>query len=625
MRQGALTKFNQKKALWISPKHPLYFEDNKFKLYYSAGILLHVRLNTNNSLSNFEFERLLTKGFSLNSKDILIVMKLSNSVQSTVDTLLEKLTTPFYRCLFLMDLMNVSICGRHSISKAEDKSIQLFSKLLEIDSSTQDLLFQFISSSHFNNYDTCLQLLKAVNYLQLGFSISDLSYYMLDYPFTTQISQNSLIQEDIHRFHSNCEIKEPIFISSGSILEFSNAIVHIYNPIKVNGGKLVIKNSHFIFHSCFENKKNDPLAFFQVDQQGSVAFSYSSFDCQNNGFLIEQVGGSLLVSSCNIENTRGNSSISFDGEQFNIENCLFKNCITNQNGGAINIQEGCGFIKNCIFTECEARLGGAIFSTNKTMILDCHFQSCRTTSYGSAIYYHGEIRSNISNCQCSLCIPSGDEIIQYITTPETTGRKEEIIIQKETQFSYSAILDCPLKITELGILELHDITLYISVPIHCYGILHMKNVKVIARNPSARDLFILETTRHCNISYCEFDGLSQCGIFHVKHGRLHISHCFFYNIANGRAIYNAFAPVIDHCIFSFCSNGAIYCKSGKITNCFFINCRGKNGSGIQMYGNRGEIETCKFVRCISETTKDAIDITGSYHIRNCTYEECNPK
>lgn len=629
MRQGALTKFHQKKALWISPKHPLYFETTKFKIYYCACILLHARLNSNsNPLGNFEFERLLTKGFSLGAKETLKIMELSKTVQSTIDKLIESLPTPFYRCLFLMDLINVSISGSSSISKDEDKSILLFAKLLEIDNTTKDLLFQFTASAQYESYEDCFQLLKTINYLHLGLSLSDLSYYMLNYPYTTQLSQHSLIQGDSHSFHSKCEIREPLLIPKETTLEISNAILHIYCPITVSGGTLSIKDSHVIFHDYFQDKMaSSPFtcAFIQAEYQGHIHFSYSNFNCQNNGSLIAQRGGILSISSCNIENTRGNSAIFFNGSNIHLENDQFKNCITTSNGGAIEIEHGSGLIKNCIFTECEAKSGGGIFSTDQTKIINCHFQSCRSISYGSAIYYQGKINSNVTDCQCSLCFPPEDEIVQYIGRQANLNSETsiEFIIDTEEQFSYSAILDCSLTITESGTLTFNNINLYISAPILCLGILHMKHTKVFAENPVERDLFIFDTIRRCNISYCQFDGKLQCGIFHVKNGRLDISHCVFNNTANGRAIYNAFAPDIRHCIFSLCENGAIYCKSGKITNCLFLNCRGKSGPGIQMYGNRGEIEACRFIRCISETTKDAIDISGSYHIRNCTYEECN--
>ena len=79
MRVGTLTKFNRKKNLWISRKHPLYMENLGFKTLYSAAILMHTRLNnTANPFSNFELERMVTKGLNLTSKETISMMNLAN-------------------------------------------------------------------------------------------------------------------------------------------------------------------------------------------------------------------------------------------------------------------------------------------------------------------------------------------------------------------------------------------------------------------------------------------------------------------------------------------------------------------------------------------------------------------
>ena len=94
MRVGTLTKFNKKKDLWISRKHPLYMEPIGFKTLYAAAILMHTRLNNKaNPFSNFELERLITKGFSLSSKDTITIMNLSKDVQVLIDEIVAALET----------------------------------------------------------------------------------------------------------------------------------------------------------------------------------------------------------------------------------------------------------------------------------------------------------------------------------------------------------------------------------------------------------------------------------------------------------------------------------------------------------------------------------------------------
>ena len=43
-----------------------------------------------------------------------------------------------------------------------------------------------------------------------------------------------------------------------------------------------------------------------------------------------------------------------------------------------------------------------------------------------------------------------------------------------------------------------------------------------------------------------------------------------------------------------------------------------------MYGSRGEVENSTFVRCISDYSGGGIDMSGSYHVINCHFEECKP-
>ena len=152
----------------------------------------------------------------------------------------------------------------------------------------------------------------------------------------------------------------------------------------------------------------------------------------------------------------------------------------------------------------------------------------------------------------------------------------------------------------------------------------MKSSKALGWNLEGRDLFSFETPKNCHFSGCEFDGMEQYGIFRAVRARLHISGCIFRNTANGRAIYNAFLPIIEECVFSYCQEGAVYCHAGNITNSQFINCHARSGGGILMYGARGKIVDCHFQRCTSNYSGGAIDTSGSYHIVGCTYEECRP-
>lgn len=618
MARGTLAKFNRKKELWISPKHPLYLECNPFKIYYAASLLIHTRLNKkNSSLSNTELERLFTKGFDFTAKETIEIMRLSKDVQPIVDTIIAKLQSPIYRYLFLLDLFNVSMTQYH-ISLEEQKSIDLFARLLEVEDVYKNILLQFITASSSQDYEDCIQIFEEMKRLHMGLTMTDLAYYMINYPYTMQVYASSLHLGESNYFRSNCEFHHTITIPKGTTVHISHAIVKVYGNFILEGGSLIIEDSHIRFFSQPQQSLGKIPALILGNAHSTIQLSHTDIDCQHNGGLLEQHGGTLSIENCSISNTTLQSAILFDGDCITLQETTFLSCFAREDGGAIFLRRGEGQVKNCSFIDCEAQNGGAIFCNPSLKISHCNFTSCKALIYGSAIYYNGEIHSQVSNCMYHTCEPQGEELVQYL------GNPNGIQISNSLQLQHTTILDCPLTITETGLLEISHSSLYISYTIQCSGILNMKHVKVFERNIESKDLFHFTTARNCNISYCEFDGHLNCGIFHATGARLHIHHCIFRNTANGRAIYNALTPNIQFCIFSFCEEGALYCKSGKIKNCTFINCRSKSGAGILMYGNRGEIEKSNFIRCISEYSGGAIDMSGSYHVVDCNYEECKP-
>ena len=42
---GNQKKLYYKKKSWLTPKHPLYFESEEFKMYYAAAVMIHAAMN----------------------------------------------------------------------------------------------------------------------------------------------------------------------------------------------------------------------------------------------------------------------------------------------------------------------------------------------------------------------------------------------------------------------------------------------------------------------------------------------------------------------------------------------------------------------------------------------------
>lgn len=77
---GNQTKLYYKKKSWLTPKHPLYFEEEEFKIYYASAVMIHAEKNQSMSPEqNYELERLLHHGLDLNAGQMARVLKGSRS------------------------------------------------------------------------------------------------------------------------------------------------------------------------------------------------------------------------------------------------------------------------------------------------------------------------------------------------------------------------------------------------------------------------------------------------------------------------------------------------------------------------------------------------------------------
>ncbi|MCR4802046.1 MAG: right-handed parallel beta-helix repeat-containing protein [Lachnospiraceae bacterium] len=616
MRTGTLSKFNKKKNLWISEKHPLFSEPIEFRTLYAASVLMHARLNPLTSpFNNFQIERLISKGFNLSSKDTITMMDLSKDIQLLIDSVIAALDTQTKRLLFLLDLFNVSL-NEYQISKKEQQSIDLFADLLRIDSDSKNLISSFATAAQCKEYDKCKVIAKEMKKHNLPLSMTDLSYYMLGYSYTKQIHPETFKENETYNFRGNCHFHGTISIPENCTVHISNAIVKVDRNIVITGGTLIIENSYVEFNSNVRSSDFEHC-FITSRKNSQILFKKSTFQCGHNGGLLYSLKSEISIIHCQVENTSFVSSILANGNRLHLKHCQFKNCFSKQNGGAIFIPNGVSQISHCNFINCNSHNGGAIFASKQTVIQFCYFENCCAVEFGSAIYYNGEIRSNVVSCNSSNCFPKDSVIVQYISS------SEEYYIEKETELSYSTIFDCPITITKDGIWKINNSTIYIKYPIICNGLLSMNGSKLIGQNFQGRDLIVFETAKNCHFTNCEFDGSNEVGIFRAVRARLHLNGCVFRNTAHGRAIYNAFLPKIESCVFSHCQEGALYCQGGIITNSQFINCQARNGGGIVMYGTGGKIENCHFQRCISNYRGGAIDTSGSYHIVNCTYKDCS--
>lgn len=611
MGNDLLKRLRNKKKMWITPKHPIYFQSMEFKIIYAAGVFMHAGLHkTVNTLNNFELDRLLTKGLLLSQKDKAQVIGLAHNEKKILDVIIKLLKNPILKEIFLMDLINVSM-GSDVISEEERESINLFAELLGISDEQENILEQFVMASFFHDKVKARKILEDMPKYELSLTISELKYYISDLDYVIEVDETLLEKKSVVKLTDQCEIKEDIIISKGKKLIISNGDIAMYGTIILDGGIVQIKDSQL------RKRSSNKMPLIRSKSYSELDIVDSEFWCKGCCAAVSMENGTLFIKDSKIKESLGNSVI-FQGDKLFIDNVSFEDCFSGQKGGALYVGNGKGQITNCSFYDCQGSLGGAIYAKSGIEIKDCTFNFCKALEYGGAIFYEGEIKEQIKNCYYTHCYPRGEEIIQHITGIE------EQVVQKEYIITWNTLLEQSIIVEEKGTLRIEDAFVYLMKPIVCRGTLDIRHSKVKGINLQSRDMFIIEWARDAYLAYSEFDGNLQYGVFRASGTRIKMDSCIIRNTAGGRGIFDAYASVINNCIFSFCQKGGIYIQGGKITNCQFINCRGKSGAGILLYGGNGHIENCRFIRCITIYSGGGIDSTGRCVVKDCIFEECKP-
>lgn len=611
MRNDLLKRLRNKKKMWITPKHPIYFQSMEFKTIYAAGVFMHAGLHkTVNTLNNFELDRLLTKGLAFSQKDKAQIIRLARNEKKLLDVIIKLLKTSIVKEIFLMDLINVSM-GSDIMSDEERESINLFADLLGISKEKEKVLEKFVIASFLHDKVKAKQLIDEMSKVGISLTIAELKYYISDLDYITKVDERLLKKNSVVKLTDQCEIKEDIIISKGQRLIISNGNVAMYGTIILDGGTVQIKNSQL------RKRDSSRTPLIQSKSYSELDVVESEFWCKGCCSAILMENGTLFLKDSKINESLGNGVV-FQGDKILIDNVSFEGCFSNHNGGAVYVGNGKGKIQNSSFYDCQGKLGGAVYAKRGIEILDCTFNFCKALEYGGAIFYEGEIGEQIKNCYYTHCYPRGEEIIQHITG---TG---EHVVEKEYMITWNTLLEQSVIIEEKGALKIEEAFVYLKKPIICRGTLEIRHSKVKGIELDGRDLFLVEWAREANLFYSEFDGSLQYGIFRASGTRIKMESCIIRNTAGGRGIYDAYASTINNCIFSFCQKGGIYLQGGKITDCQFINCRGKSGAGILLYGGNGQIENCRFIRCISTYSGGGIDSTGRCTVKDCIFEECKP-
>lgn len=611
MAEKLLKRLQNKKKMWVTPKHPLYFQSIEYKIIYSAAVFMHAGLHRNvNALNNFELERLLSKGFVLDEKEKTMIIRMSQDEKRMIDSILRILKTPLEKELFLMDLISVSM-GSDTMSIEERESISFFAELLSVSEEKKKLLEQFVVHAFLNDKVRAMKTVATMEKVGMAVTRAELKYYMTELDYVKKAENTMFDESNVLYLIDQCAVKEDLVVKQGQTLLISNAQIDMYGTILLDGGTVQIQGSHFVKKS----KNCNPM--IQVKSYSKLDIVDSEFLCMNQCSAICQENGQLFLKDSVIKETLG-GAVFFTGRKIQLDHVKFETCFSNGNGGAIYLGNGIGQIKNCEFRDCQGKRGGGIYGRDGIKMINCNFNFCKAVEYGGSIFYDGEIHDNIIGCHSVQCYPKGEEMIQCLNEPELK------VIKGEYRIEWSTLLEQPILVEETGILVMEDALIYLNQPIKCKGFLQISNCKVRGLQILGRDMFLLERAKGAELLQSDFDGNLKYGIFYAEGTRIKMNGCVVRNTGDGRGIFNMYGSLVENSIFSFCQKGGIYCQGSTIRNCHFVNCRGKSGAGILAYGTNSIIENCSFIRCISNYSGGGIDATGRNVIKNCTFEECKP-
>ena len=238
-----LRQLQNKKKMWTTPKHPIYFQSMEFKIIYAAGVFIHAGLHkTVNTLNNFELERFMTKGLGFDQKEKAQVIRAARNEQKIVDIIIRLLKTPIMKELFLMDLISVSM-GSDMMSKEERESIHLFADLLTISEKQVKILEQFVIASFLHDKSKAKKIMEEMAKNGLSSTIAELKYYISDLDYVTKVDHTIFSKDLTIKLFDQCEIREDIIVEKGHTLIISNAVVVMYGSIILDGGTVQIKDS----------------------------------------------------------------------------------------------------------------------------------------------------------------------------------------------------------------------------------------------------------------------------------------------------------------------------------------------------------------------------------------------
>lgn len=280
-----------------------------------------------------------------------------------------------------------------------EKVMEEFSLLFMLEQKEKDFIRNLVQAIKTNNQEKARMLYD--RFFSDGFFIA---YKYLHYVcpvlnFNLHLNFLNLDKGQKYVIDKETVIENDITVTNGSVLIIEDAKVKIGGSIRVDGGEIYIRRSEIVAI------KNQEYSMIELVNAFSFVMEDTRIDCNKNTTLLRQYAGDVIIKNCVVKNSVKIPAIFFLGEDMDIVNCQFENCMD----GAIRCsQKGNLNIINTNFLMCKSEQGGAIFvdEANSTNISNCRFEKCEAKYIGGCIYFpYLRYGQNVTNATIVDCKP----------------------------------------------------------------------------------------------------------------------------------------------------------------------------------------------------------------------------
>lgn len=395
-----LSVLKRKQNAMESVAHPYVKLSDNEKYLYCFGLSV-MTLGSSKAISETKpmFEKVLDK-ISLSQEDReRLISDINSQFDLRITQLLkwiDKRKEIQYLLLFDMQLIAYHTLWAQSYC---EKIMKEFSLLFSLEPRENEFIRLFVQATKNNNQEKARMLYD--KFCADGFFITykHLHYICPILNFNLKLSSLILDKGQKYVIDKETSIENDIMVTNGSVLVIDHAKVKLGGSIRIDGGEIYITDSEIVA------MKNQEYSMIELVNAFRFVMEHTMIDCNRNTTFLRQYAGDVTLKNCVIKNSVKIPSIFFLGEDMNVVNCQFENCLD----GAIRCsQKGNLNIINTNFLMCKAEQGGAIFvdEANSTNIQNCRFEKCEAKFIGGCIYFpYLRYGQNVINATMIDCKP----------------------------------------------------------------------------------------------------------------------------------------------------------------------------------------------------------------------------